>query len=444
VSTERLLANDSDRDGGQLQVTAINGAGVGTAVTLVNGVMLTLQADGTIAVQAPASVVGTGTTTFTYTISDGTATATATSSITVLLTDGNINNYNLSAVTDPYAITYIDVKGNTEIVTGTAGNDTLYGGQGLDRLTGGAGDDLLDGGTQNGEMSGGAGNDTLRGAAGADTLDGGAGSEDMLDLSYATAGISFTLTQSSATTTFNFGGNLGSDKYANIEGVIGSSFNDTLSGNGGNDFIRGAGGNDIIDGGAGTDLIDFGDATGALDFTLVQSSTATNFSAAGLGTDSYKNIEGVAGSSFDDSLTGSASGDVLRGNGGEDIISGGLGDDKLRGGQGADTLLGGSGSDRFEFVGGDLAGAVTDSIGDFQAGAGGDVLDISELLVGYSGSGLENFVQMIDTGDGNSLVRIDIDGSGTMFGFQNAAVLTGVSGVSLTDMVSNGNIDATV
>jgi hypothetical protein len=68
------------------------------------------------------------------------------------------------------------------------------------------------------------------------------------------------------------------------------------------------------------------------------------------------------------------------------------------------------------------------------------VLDIAELLVGYSGSGLQNFVQVIDTGDGNTLVRVDIDGSGTTYGFQNAVVLTGVSGVSLTDMVTNGNL----
>ena len=33
VGADRLLANDGDRDGGQLQITAINGAGVGTAVT---------------------------------------------------------------------------------------------------------------------------------------------------------------------------------------------------------------------------------------------------------------------------------------------------------------------------------------------------------------------------------------------------------------------------
>jgi Ca2+-binding RTX toxin-like protein len=152
----------------------------------------------------------------------------------------------------------------------------------------------------------------------------------------------------------------------------------------------------------------------------------------------------VAGSNFNDTLTGSSSGDILRGGLGADLISGGLGDDKLRGGVGADSMSGGAGIDRFEYVNGDLAGSATDSISDFQAGVGGDVLDIAELLVGYTGTSLENFVQVIDTGNGNTLVRVDIDGSGSTFGFQNAAVLTGVSGVTLADMVSNGNLDVSV
>jgi Ca2+-binding RTX toxin-like protein len=217
-----------------------------------------------------------------------------------------------------------------------------------------------------------------------------------------------------------------------------------LNGSAANDFIRGGAGNDAINGLGGQDVIDFSDATGALDFTLVQSGSATVFAAAGLGTDTYSNIEGVFGSSFNDTLTGSSANDILRGGMGDDVISGGLGADKLRGGMGADLLTGGTGADRFEYVNGDLAGTPTDTISDFQAGAGGDVLDIAELLVGYSGSDLQNFVQVIDTGDGNTLVRVDIDGSATTYGFQNTVVLTGVSGLTLTDMVTNGNLDVTV
>jgi len=226
--------------------------------------------------------------------------------------------------------------------------------------------------------------------------------------------------------------------------TIGSKFGDVLNGSSGNDVLQGGGGNDTINGNGGQDVISFSDATDALNFTLVQSGSATSFAAAGLGTDSYSNIEGAIGSSFNDTLSGSASNDILRGGMGADEISGGLGADRLRGGMGADLLTGGAGVDRFEYVNGDLAGSPTDTISDFQAGAGGDVLDIAELLVGYSGSNLQNFVQVIDTGDGDTLVRVDIDGSGAVYGFQNAVVLTGVSGVTLTDMVTNGNLDVTV
>jgi Ca2+-binding RTX toxin-like protein len=291
------------------------------------------------------------------------------------------------------------------------------------------------GGAGGNDPTGDAGNDTISGGANNDVINGGAGSEDTIDFSDATARLRSPRAKRLRQHHVVGGGHR---LHSNIEGAGGSTFNDTLNGSTANDFIRGGAGNDAINGNAGQDVIDFSDATGALDFTLVQSGSATVFAAAGLGSDSYSNIEGVIGGGFNDTLTGSSADDILRGGLGSDQISGGLGADKLRGGMGADLLTGGAGVDRFEYVNGDLAGSPTDAIGDFQAGAGGDVLDIAELLVGYSGSGLQNFVQVIDTGDGNTLVRVDIDGSGTTYGFQNAVVLTGVSGVSLTDLSPTG------
>jgi VCBS repeat-containing protein len=443
---ERLLANDSDRDG-PIQITAINGAAAGTAVTLANGVTLTLLANGSIQMAAPTLMLPTTTATFTYTISDGIAAATATSTITLIQTGSGIDVINLALSTggaDSSTSTYVDVRSNGDKITGSEGRDVLFGDSGNDSLTGAGGNDALAGGGGNDTLTGDAGNDTIGGGANNDVINGGAGSEDMIDLSDAGSAVTFTLVQSAGATSVVLAGGLGTDSYSNIEGVVGSAFNDTLNGSAANDFIRGGAGNDAINGLGGQDVIDFSDATGALDFTLVQSGSATVFAAAGLGSDTYSNIEGVVGSSFNDTLTGSSANDILRGGLGDDVMSGGLGADKLRGGMGADLLTGGAGADRFEYVNGDLAGSPTDTIGDFQAGAGGDVLDIAELLVGYSGSGLQNFVQVIDTGDGNTLVRVDIDGSGSTYGFQNAVVLTGVSGVSLADMVTNGNLDVTV
>ncbi len=448
IGAERMLANDSDRDGGQLQITAINGAAAGTPVTLSNGVTLTLLANGSILMSAPTLASMTTSSEFTYTISDGTATATATSSISLIQTGSGFDNINLALSTggtNPFTSSHIDARTNSDQIIGSAGQDMLLGDTANDTLSGGGANDTLVGGGGNDSLIGDAGNDVIRGGSSADTLNGGAGSEDMMDFSDGTGAVAFTLVQSATgNNAVLTAGGLGTDIYSNFEGVIGTGFNDTLTGSAAADFIRGGAGNDVINGLAGQDVIDFSDATGAIDFSLVQSGSATVFAAAGLGSDSYSNIEGAIGGSFNDTMSGSSAGDILRGGLGSDQISGGLGADKLRGGMGADLLTGGTGADRFEYVNGDLAGSPTDTISDFQAGAGGDVLDIAELLVGYSGSDLQNFVQVNDTGDGNTLVRVDIDGSATTYGFQNAVVLTGVSGLTLTDMVTNGNLDVTV
>ncbi|MGL5200415.1 MAG: type I secretion C-terminal target domain-containing protein, partial [Aeromonas veronii] len=65
------------------------------------------------------------------------------------------------------------------------------------------------------------------------------------------------------------------------------------------------------------------------------------------------------------------------------------GDDMLIGGLGNDILIGGLGSDTFKWQAGDADGS-TDSITDFTLGrtaSGGDVLDLSDLLVGVPALG---------------------------------------------------------
>ncbi len=62
-------------------------------------------------------------------------------------------------------------------------------------------------------------------ASATDTMDGGAGSEDLVDFSDGTLGVTFTLVQSAATTSIANGtGGLGNnDSYQNIEGDIGTA-----------------------------------------------------------------------------------------------------------------------------------------------------------------------------------------------------------------------------
>jgi hemolysin type calcium-binding protein len=64
-----------------------------------------------------------------------------------------------------------------ETLNGTAGNDTLDGGNGNDTLNGFAGNDILNGGNGNDTLNGFAGNDILNGGRGDDRVVGGTGTD---------------------------------------------------------------------------------------------------------------------------------------------------------------------------------------------------------------------------------------------------------------------------
>lgn len=87
------------------------------------------------------------------------------------------NQFRPPQCTGTYVNLRINVNGNnqTDLILGTAGDDTLNGNEGNDCLVGGAGDDTLNGGP---------GDDILVGGAGVDALDGGDGT----DICYGTVG----------------------------------------------------------------------------------------------------------------------------------------------------------------------------------------------------------------------------------------------------------------
>ncbi|SCU95767.1 RTX toxin exported protein RtxA (fragment) [Cupriavidus necator] len=416
IPVSALLGNDGDVDGRALSVTAL-----GSATGAVSNLTF---APGTNNSYITFNTSNATSGSFSYTISDGAGgTSTATVTVNVSSTNGAAT---VSLASLNYQASYLDGGSNVDTLTGAGVGDVFIGGAAADTLRGGAGDDVL------------------RGGAGDDTLDGGAGL-DMLDFSDASGALTFTLAQSSSGTLVNLTSvGLDRDTYSNMEGVIGSRFNDTLTGSSAGDIVRGGAGNDTIDGGAGIDLLDFSDATGALSLTLTQSSSATalNLGAVSLGTDSYKNMEGLIGSAFNDNLTGSAGNDVLRGGAGDDLLAGGAGNDVLTGGAGADRLTGGAGSDTFRFLRADAASV--DTIGDFDVApvaAGGDVLDLADLLSGVSvtTANAAQFVRLSEI-DGNTVVSLDRDGSGAAAAFQDVAVLQGVVGLDLNTLLSNGNI----
>jgi Ca2+-binding RTX toxin-like protein len=155
-----------------------------------------------------------------------------------------------------------------DVVTGGTLNDIVSGGGGADRILGADGNDTLTGDASADTLTGGAGNDSLNGGSSADTLIGGLGDDrleggvanDTVDYSAAVGPVTVDLGLGTAT-------GEGNDTLITIENVIGSAFNDSITGNGvantltggaGDDTIHGGDANDVLTGSAGIDNL-FGD-----------------------------------------------------------------------------------------------------------------------------------------------------------------------------------------
>lgn len=156
-------------------------------------------------------------------------------------------------------------RGEEDVINGGPGSDTLTGNGGEDDLSGGIGSDSLSGVGASDTLSGGSSNDTLNGGDDGDELIGGTGL-DTASYEGASAGVRADL-QSAAGNT----GDAAGDSYATIEYLTGSSFADTLGGNGsgnrleggdGGDELVGRGGNDDLSGGEGPDRFVFDYALG--------------------------------------------------------------------------------------------------------------------------------------------------------------------------------------
>ncbi|MEV3819371.1 DUF5801 repeats-in-toxin domain-containing protein [Aeromonas dhakensis] len=203
--------------------------------------------------------------------------------------DGSFN-YTNSTTTDPAKV-FVDVQSGSTL-TGSYLDEILIGGSGNDTLNGNAGNDILLGGAGNDSLNGGEGNDILVGGAGNDTLNGGSGNDTASYLD-STAGVTVTVNGNNQIT-----GGAGRDSLSNMENLIGSMFNDSLTGDGNANVLSGLAGNDILIGGGGDDMLIGG----------AGSDTMTG----GTGKDTFKLMAGDAGGidTIKDFTTG-ANGDVL-------------------------------------------------------------------------------------------------------------------------------------
>ena len=190
---------------------------------------------------------------------------------------------------------------------------------------------------------------------------------DLIDYSASPAGVTIDMALG-----VGLGGDAHGDRYQYIEGIIGSTFDDTFYGMqyhisynstfSPNDpraeYFFGGKGDDIAYGYAGADTLRGGNGDDRL-----------------YGGNHDDTLDGGNGN---DSLAGNSGRDVLYGRYGDDHLDAGSDDDTLWGHDGADTLLGGSGNDRLyggnghDVLFGDETTELPSDGGDFIYGGGGN------------------------------------------------------------------------
>lgn len=287
-----------------------------------------------------------------------------------------------------------------DIVCGGGGADSIKGGIGRDRVFGGTGDDTIFGKLENDRLFGGSGSDLLDGGPDEDLILGGMGTDDIRggsgrDISgYSGAKVRVVADLSVGTALAD-----GIDRLSGIEGLLGSPFDDDLSGDagpnaldggGGADSLSGVGGSDTLDGGAGDDTLDGGGGSDTISFASATSGVRAYlgegraFSAQG--EDIFTGAESMIGSEFDDILIGNGSENRLNGGSGKDHLRGRGDMDFLWGGLGSDLLDGDAGGDWVVYADAPEAVAVDLSLG-IANGEGRDRLEQVETVGGSGWDG---------------------------------------------------------
>jgi Ca2+-binding RTX toxin-like protein len=334
----------------------------------------------------------------------------AATNATALLVDGNSLGVGES----------LNLNGAAE----TTGTLTAFGGAGADTLIGGGGADHL------------------RGGGNADVLTGGAGIDTA---SYANSGGGVTVDLTNNAN--NAGADAAGDLLAGIENLLGSDFDDTLTGDSGNNLLSGGEGNDSLVagvgndkllGGSGNDMLDVGGSLGTTDtvdggdgqdLLLLAGNYAAGF-AFGANVTNIESIVLADGNSYKFTLNAATNnggllvdGSALTGsnslnlNGAAETISGltalgGAGNDSLMGGGVGDRLVGGTGNDTL------------------LAGAGDDVIDQAAAL---------NALDRIDGGAGNDKLTLAGDyAAGVTFG------TTTVTNVELIELAAGFSYQLTL
>ncbi len=178
----------------------------------------------------------------------------------------------------------------------------------------------------------------------------------------------------------------------------------------------------------------YGSDVGSFDYTLDNGDGVLDSTSVSISTVSGNTITGGQESEI---IIAGDQNDTLLGNAGNDNLQGGAGDDLLVGGSGNDSLIGGDGIDIFALEAGDegtSSTAAVDTIADFTVGTGGDILDLSDILINENLSSLDSYLNFsYDSNTGDTTISIDPAGTDAVNASQHI-ILTGV------DLTANGTL----
>ena len=245
------------------------------------------------------------------------------------VTDGTIGeDWTGTSGSDAHTGTYF---GDT--ISGIGGDDSLSGVEGDDSILGGDGADLISGGEGNDSLYGGNDADSIDGGLGDDFIDGGANDSDYRELDVASYSNASSAINANLATGIVTGGG-GTDALADIEGIQGTAYDDTLVGDSTwtNIFIDG-GGSDNIDGNSvhdenaetGFDIVSYQYATGGI--TVEMSGTSGTVTLAG-DVDTLTDIDLVIGSDYADVFMGGSGSQQFMPGAGADYVDGGRSEER--------------------------------------------------------------------------------------------------------------------
>ncbi|MCZ8373930.1 MAG: cadherin domain-containing protein [Beijerinckiaceae bacterium] len=375
---------------------------------------------------------------------------------------------------------------NISIQLGT-GNDIIDSNAlmltGITAIRAGAGNDTIIGTNADETLMGEDGNDFIHGGAGADILSGGNGVDTV---SYAGSWDSLTIDLALNTVS---GGEATGDTITAFENVIGTDYNDVITGSSAANILTGGSGDDTMNGGSGndtfligvnsgTDSINGSSGTDTVLFTednaILSVSALTSieiFNAAGIvnatiagnglnnslnfSSATLTNIAGIYGMAGNDTITGSAVADIIIGGDGNDTLNGGNGDDIFRyqdASEGFDNVNGGAGHDILEAT----APGVTiglSAIAGIEAinGFGDTVILGSSAANTFDFSAVTISGAAINGGGGNDTITGTADydviyggtGNDRLSGYLGSDMLQGDTGADIFDYNSVSDSNAT-